>query len=72
MEAERSTTSPFRGNGSEIVTAVLFPRPRRDIQSAADLRDALGRVKDGDAVSLLVYDVQQRGTRVVSITIGAQ
>jgi serine protease Do len=72
MEAERSTTNPFRGNGSEIITAVLFPRPRREIGSAEELREALGKVKDGDTISLLLYDVQQKGTRVVSITIGGQ
>jgi endonuclease YncB( thermonuclease family) len=72
MEAVRSTTSQFRGNGSEIITAVLFPRPRREIGSAEDLRDALSKVKDGDTISLFVYDVQAQGTRVVSITIGDQ
>ena len=72
MEVERSARLPFRGNGTEIITAVLFPRPRQEIRSAEELRTALSKAKTGDSISLLVYDAQLQGTRVVSITIGDQ
>ena len=62
----------FRANGTEIIAAVLFPRPRRDLQNTDDLRAFLSKVKDGDSVSLLVYDAQGKATRVVSLTIGEQ
>ncbi len=73
-EAERwaQRAGYFSGAGSEIITAVLFPRPRRDIRNINDLRDALGRVKDGDTISLQVYDVQAKQSRVVSLTVGEQ
>jgi serine protease Do len=62
----------FRADGSEIITSVLFPRPRRDIQTADEFREIMSKVKEGDAVSLLIYDVQGKATRVVSMTIGEQ
>jgi serine protease Do len=62
----------IRGDGSEIITAVLFPRPRRDVQTGDELKNILSKVKDGDSVSLLVYDAQAQSTRVVSMTIGEQ
>ncbi|MBC7893854.1 MAG: Do family serine endopeptidase [Cytophagaceae bacterium] len=62
----------IRGDGSEIISAVLFPRPRRDVKSPEELKDILSKVKNGDAVSLLLYDAQAGSTRVVSMTIGEQ
>lgn len=72
MQVERNLRTVFRGNGSEVITAVLFPRPRTEIKSAAELRDALSGVKKGDSISLLLYDAQLQGTRVVSITVGEE
>jgi serine protease Do len=72
MEVDRAARLPFRGNGTEIITAVLFPRPRQEIRSAEELRTALSKAKTGDSISLLVYDAQLQGTRVVSITLGEQ
>jgi serine protease Do len=62
----------FKADGSEVIAAVLFPRPRKEIQSPEDLRTALRSVKDGDTVSLLIYDAQQQSTRVLSLTLGEQ
>ena len=62
----------FKADGSEVIAAVLFPRPRKDIRSTDDLRSALSSVKSGDTVSLLLYDAQQQSTRVLSLTIGEQ
>jgi serine protease Do len=67
---------------NDIVVAVLYPEPRRDVHTAADLQSALAKTKIGDYVSLLVFSVpapgQNRGqavpgapgTRVVSLRIG--
>ncbi|MGQ0648543.1 MAG: Do family serine endopeptidase [Gemmatimonadaceae bacterium] len=62
----------FRGDGSEVIATVLFPRPRKDIQSTDDFRAVVRSVKNGDTVSLLIYDTQQNSTRVVSMTVGEQ
>ena len=51
-------------------SAVLYPEPRHDVHSVADLQAAVSKVKSGDYVSLLVYAVTGQGqtgtTRVVS------
>jgi S1-C subfamily serine protease len=42
---------------NDIIVAVLYPEPRRDVHTAADLQAALAKSKTGDYVSLLVYRV---------------
>jgi serine protease Do len=64
----------------DIIVAVLYPEPRRDVHTATDLQGALSKSKIGDYVSLLVYRIPQvRGqpvpgqagvTTVVSLRIG--
>jgi serine protease Do len=55
---------------NDIITAVLFPTPRKEVRSMADLQTVLNRAKDGDYVSLLVFDPRQNATRVANIRIG--
>jgi serine protease Do len=59
---------------NDIIVAVLYPEPRHDVHSVADLQAAVAKVKSGDYVSLLVYAVAGQGqtgaTRVVSIHVG--
>src|SRR6478672_9529708 len=59
---------PARGRlfQNDVITAVLFPTPRKDVHSVADLQAVLSRAKDGDIVSLQVFnpDVQGAATRV--------
>jgi len=55
---------------SDVILDVLYPAPRRPVRSVADLQDALARLKNGDVISLNVYDVQARGTRVVNVRVG--
>ena len=57
---------------NDVITAVLFPTPRKDVHSVADLQGVLSRAKDGDIVSLQVFnpDVPQAATRVVNIRVG--
>jgi len=65
---------PARGRlfQNDVITAVLFPTPRKDVHSVADLQAVLSRAKDGDIVSLQVFnpDVQGAATRVVNIRVG--
>ncbi|MBX9853934.1 MAG: trypsin-like peptidase domain-containing protein, partial [Gemmatimonadaceae bacterium] len=57
--------------GSDIVLAVLYPTPRRDVRTVADLQDILSGLKDGDYVSLLVQSLDPRlGQRVVNLRVG--
>jgi serine protease Do len=43
---------------NDIIVAVLFPEPRKEVHSVADLQGALSQLKTGDYVSLLIYHVQ--------------
>ena len=55
---------------NDIITAVL--NPRKEIRTVDDLQGVLSRAKDGDIVSLLVFnaDAQRSSTRVVNLRIG--
>jgi serine protease Do len=55
--------------GSSIIIRVLYPQ-KRDIRSAADFEDVVSKLKKGDLITLLVYDVRAQGTS--SITLKAQ
>ncbi|MEO8621251.1 MAG: trypsin-like peptidase domain-containing protein, partial [bacterium] len=53
-----------------IIVDVLNPGPRHALHAAADLDAVLSKVKTGDVVSFLVYDIGQQGaTRVVTVRI---
>ena len=71
---EVDARGPARGRlfENDIITAVLYPTPRKEVRSVADLQGVLSRVKDGDVVSLLVYDAQRKTTRVANIRVGEQ
>ncbi len=57
--------------GSDVITDVLYPAPRRAIKSVADLEAVVKGLKTGDYVSLMVYNIGQNGgSRVVNIRIG--
>jgi serine protease Do len=55
---------------ADVITKILYPRPERAVTSSTDLNDALSKLKTGDAISLLVYNPQLKGTRVVNLQIG--
>jgi hypothetical protein len=48
---------------------VIRPEPATAIRTTADLQKVLARMKSGDYVSLLVYSVVAKGTRVVNLRI---
>jgi serine protease Do len=88
MAAQSRLTTPVRGvlvsdvipggpsedklYRNDVITEVLYPAPARTINTPADLREALGRLKDGDYVSLKVFrlDDQTHATRVVNLQVG--
>ncbi len=65
-------TSGARGKlfDSDIITEVVYPRPRRAVTSTAELQAAIKGLKAGDVISLGVYNVQQKATRIETIRIG--
>ena len=53
----------------DVIVKVIRPESEAKL-TVAGLNSALGKVRDGDVVSLLVYDVQLKQTRVVNLRIG--
>jgi serine protease Do len=72
--ADVNVTGPARNRlyPNDIITAVLFPTPRKDVRSLADVESVLSRAKEGDYVSLLIFDAQRNTTRVANIRIGGE
>jgi serine protease Do len=68
-----NTNGPARNRlfQNDIITAVLFPAPRKEVRSVDDLQAVLSRVKDGDYISLLIFDAQRNTTRVANIRVGS-
>jgi serine protease Do len=56
----------------DVIFEVLFPAPRRQIRSTADLQGVLNGLKEGDYISLNVHSLAPGGggDRVVNIRIG--
>ena len=55
---------------SDVIVTVLNPT-KQQVKSASDLDGVLGRMHRGDVVSLLVYNVQNKVTRVVNLRVGS-
>jgi serine protease Do len=57
---------------NDVITDVLFPAPRRAINTPADLQQVLSRLKDGDYVSLSVYSLAEptHAPRIVNLQVG--
>jgi S1-C subfamily serine protease len=54
---------------SDVIVRVLNPMPHA-IRTVADLDSSISKLKNGDVVSLLVYNTQQKQSRVVNLRIG--
>jgi serine protease Do len=54
-----------------IITEVLYPQRAR-VRTVSDLEAVLSKLRRGDVVSLLVYNIrdEQKQTRVVSVRVG--
>jgi serine protease Do len=76
--ADIDLQGPARGRlfRDDVITAVLFPAPRKEVHSVADLQSVLSRTRDGDVLSLQVFNPGAQGqnssTRVVNIRVGAR
>jgi S1-C subfamily serine protease len=57
---------------NDVITDVLFPAPRRAVNTPADLQQVLNRLKNGDYVSLNVYSLDDRNhaPRIVNLQLG--
>jgi S1-C subfamily serine protease len=55
----------------DVIVRILNPGPARAVKSVAELERAIGKMKEGEYISLLVYNLadQSRTTNVVSIRI---
>jgi len=53
----------------DIILEVINPSPRVTVTSQGELERALGRVKSGDYVTLLVYNLDGQQTRVESVRV---
>jgi S1-C subfamily serine protease len=47
----------------DVITEVLYPAPARAINTPADLQQALGRLKNGEYISLKVFQLQDNTHR---------
>jgi S1-C subfamily serine protease len=56
---------------NDVITEVLFPAPARAINTPADLQQALGRLKNGDYISLKVFSLgdSKHLPRIVNLQI---
>jgi serine protease Do len=59
---------------NDVILEVMYPTPRKAVRSVADFQSALGKLKSGEYVSLLVLTPPQPGqsglTRVVNLRVG--
>ena len=70
VDPQGSARGRLDPRGTDLIVGIIYPAPRRAIRTTSDLENALAKVKEGQAITLLVYSAQQQATRVVSITIG--
>ena len=71
MVSEVSTRGPAYRQlfaNRDVIVRVLHPT-RRDIRTASDLEEAVRGVRRGEVLSLLVYDIQARSTKVVNLPV---
>src|SRR6202165_2466101 len=57
---------------NDVITDVLYPAPARAINTPADLQQALGRLKNGQYVSLRVFQLADatHAPRIVNLQVG--
>jgi serine protease Do len=57
---------------NDVITEVLYPAPTRPINTPGDLSQALGRLRNGDYVSLKVFSLTEstHAPRIVNLQIG--
>jgi serine protease Do len=71
--ADVEVTSGARGKlfpGSDVITEIVYPRPRHAVRSAGDLQSALNALKPGDVITLGVFNAELQTNRVETLRIG--
>jgi len=53
----------------DIIVEILNPAPRRTVTSPGELDKAINSLKSGQYVTLLVYNIDGRATRVESLRV---
>ena len=64
---------PARNNRilrNDILLAVINPAPRRQLRTAADLRQVLSTAREGSYLSLMVHNLELQQSRIVNIRVG--
>lgn len=56
----------------DVITAVVHPAPERPIGTVTDLQQALARYKDGDYITLRVFNAAAQQQRVVNLRVGSE
>ena len=57
---------------SDIITEIVYPRPRRAVRTPAELLSALNGLKAGDVITLGVFNVSNQSNRVETVRIGGE
>src|SRR6202521_4133671 len=57
---------------NDVITEVLYPAPARAINTPADLQQALGRLQNGEYISLRVFSLAEstHASRIVNLQVG--
>ena len=55
---------------TDVITEVIYPRPRRAVRTTSDLQTALRDLRPGDVITLGVYDLRSKTNRVETIRVG--
>jgi len=70
-EVLRDGPARARLQPGDIITGVVHPAPEQKVSGVDDLQKALARFKDGDYVSLNVYNPGTQQQRVVNLRVGS-
>ncbi|MEO6445635.1 MAG: trypsin-like peptidase domain-containing protein [Gemmatimonadaceae bacterium] len=72
VDPQTSARGQFTPGGTDVIVEVIYPAPRRPIRTTDDLQGVLNKAKDGEYISLLVFNVQTQSTRVVALKVGGE
>ena len=56
--------------GFDVITEIVFPRPRRAVRTVGDLEAAVKPLRAGDVITVTVYDTRTRESRVETLRVG--
>jgi serine protease Do len=70
VEIDRNSSQRDRWLQNDVLLAVINPTPRRELRTAADLQRVLNSARDGSYLSLMVYNLELRQSRIVNVRVG--